>query len=135
MRIFKTLLVATCILIVTDSFASNHPKCFKRKRILVVYSFMGKLADSYVKIRRGNNFQMYTRIFGITMSEMCKGRYTQSGDTLYFRFCDGVLPDYASHCAVLSHDGKVLTFLDDVSMSEKQRFTISKDKRKNKTAL
>lgn len=135
MRIFKILFAATAILIAADSFASNGPKCFKRKRTLVVYSFMGKLTDSYVKIRRGNNFQMYTRIFGLTVSEMCKGRYTQSGDTLYFRFCDGILPEEASHCAVLSRDGAVLTFLDDISMTEMGRFTINRDKRKNKTTL
>lgn len=132
MRILKLFLLLPLIMVVNDTMAGRQPKCFRHKRTLVVFRFMGKMTDSYVKLRRGNNFEIYKRIFGITKYDVHTGTYVQKGDTLLFHFCNGI-PEDASNFAVLSNNGSELSIDDGRASSYKTNYTISKDKRRDKT--
>jgi len=134
MYFLKTLTLLALVSIASDSFASPSPKCFRKKKTLAVWSFSGKMEDSYIKLRRGNYFQLYSRIMGLTKTGEYTGTYTQSGDTLFFHFCGGKLPDHLAGYAVLGDGGKTLTVVDTRESFYSLKYDIRKDRRPAETS-
>ena len=129
MHLFKTLALLAFLFIAADSFASRSPKCFRKKKTLAVWTFSGKMEDYYIKLRQGNYFQLYSRILGLTKSKEYTGSYTQRGDTLFFHFCGGTVPENLAGYAVLSDGGKTLTVVDTRESFYSLKYDIRKDKR------
>lgn len=83
----------------------------------------GKVTDHYFKLRRGNNFQYYERLIGLTKLKEHNGTYFQQGDTLLLTYCGGKTPEGLSNIAVFNKSKTQITLLTD-DLGYVQRFQI-----------
>lgn len=67
---------------------------------------MGKMTDHYFKLKKGNYFQLYERIMGLTKIEEHNGSFTQKGDTLVLTFCSDTIPKGLTGRAYIDNDNR-----------------------------
>lgn len=96
-------------------------------RTLLSASFAGKMTDSYFKLKKGNKFVSYDRIFGLTKIDKFSGHYTISNDTLHLSYDGDTIPRGLTDRAYINRSKK--EFILYGTHGYDQRFTIDFDRR------
>lgn len=89
---------------------------------------MGKMTDNYFKLKKGNYFEYYERIFGLTKIEQHRGSYYQRSDTLFLSFCGDTIPQNLTGKAFINYSKKEIILFEKDSIFN-QHFGIRFDKR------
>ncbi|HEY9004883.1 hypothetical protein [Ohtaekwangia sp.] len=116
------------LLLIFIAVAACSP-CYRKTKIKVVSSRIGKMVDHHLDLRRKNYFDYYQRIVGLTKIEHFKGSYRQEGDTLYFTFCEYRIPqDLTGKAYIDSAANEIVVLQKDPIYN--QRLTIRKNRSK-----
>jgi hypothetical protein len=125
----RQLLPFLSFVIMASCIASKGPakKCYRNTKTIVIGSWMGKMTDSYLKLNKGNYFQYYKRLMGLSKIEEHFGTYTLSNDTLNLNFCNGNIPDDLIGGGYIDNKNKEIVLYGNGSYN--QHFAIRVDKR------
>ena len=124
------LSIFICLSLIFCCVAAIKPerKCYKNTKTVLSGYWMGKMTDHYFKLKKGNYFQLYERILGLTKIEEHSGTFVQKGDTLVLNFCGGVIPKGLTGEALINNpEEKIILFAEDPSYD--QEFQFRKDRR------
>jgi hypothetical protein len=103
-------------------------KCYKNKKTILKGYWMGKMTDHYFKLKKGNNFTLYTRILGLNKIEEWSGTYFQRGDSLILNFCGDSIPENLNGKGYIDNSKNLITLFSD-KIEYEQRFGIRVDRR------
>lgn len=67
--------------------AAPQKKCYRNRKTILHAWQMGKMVDTHLKLKKKNNFKMYSSLLGIARLGTSTGRYERRGDTLILKFC------------------------------------------------
>jgi hypothetical protein len=95
---------------------------------MVSASWMGKMTDHYIKLKKGNYFQYYQRFIGLTKVNEYTGNYTLVNDTIKLFFCGDTIPGNLTGMGFIDNVKKRVVLFENNSTYD-QQFFIRVDKR------
>jgi hypothetical protein len=114
-------------LVACTSLNRTTTKCYKNKRTIVSGYEMGKMIDTYLKLKKGNYFQYSRKVMGLTKIEEYNGSYTIMNDTITLKFCNNSKPDELTGKGMFDKSGKSISLFTNTIND--RHFIIRKDKR------
>jgi len=124
----RLTIILLAFIVSCSSTKSTTKKCYKRTKTIVSAYWMGKMTDNYFKLKKGNYFQYYERILGLTKTNEYNGSYSLINDTLLLTFCGDTIPSGLTGKAFMDNSKNEI-ILFETNQTYNQHFSIRVDKR------